>query len=72
LQEYLKGVTPNPCIICNERMKFGYLLDYAKAQGIEYIATGITRKIILIIKLADTRSKKVKTTRKTSLMFYFH
>lgn len=39
-REYLKGITPNPCIICNERMKFGYLLDYAKAQGIDHIATG--------------------------------
>lgn len=38
--EYLKGRTPNPCIICNEKIKFGYLLNYAKTQGMDYIATG--------------------------------
>lgn len=39
-EEYLKGRTPNPCIICNEKIKFGCLLDYAKTQGIDCIATG--------------------------------
>ncbi|MFH1288327.1 MAG: tRNA 2-thiouridine(34) synthase MnmA [bacterium] len=38
--EYLRGATPNPCIICNEKIKFGYLLDYAKTLGMDYIATG--------------------------------
>lgn len=39
-REYLKGRTPNPCIVCNEKIKFGCLLDYAKTQGMDYIATG--------------------------------
>ncbi len=29
LNAYLKGVTPNPCILCNAKVKFGFLLDYA-------------------------------------------
>ncbi|MFH1782762.1 MAG: tRNA 2-thiouridine(34) synthase MnmA [Candidatus Omnitrophota bacterium] len=39
-KEYLKGRTPNPCIICNEKVKFGSLLK--KAQELEggYVATG--------------------------------
>lgn len=40
LESYLKGETPNPCIICNPMLKFKALLDYADEIGAEYIATG--------------------------------
>ena len=41
-KEYLAGRTPNPCIICNYRLKFGFLLKKAREAGIEfdYFATG--------------------------------
>jgi tRNA-specific 2-thiouridylase len=39
-KEYCRGRTPNPCVICNEHIKFGILLDYAKSLGAEKIATG--------------------------------
>jgi len=38
--EYVNGRTPNPCVVCNDRLKFGKLLDYADAVGAKYIATG--------------------------------
>lgn len=38
--EYLKGFTPNPCIICNSRIKFGKLLDKARSLGASHVATG--------------------------------
>jgi tRNA-specific 2-thiouridylase len=38
--DYLSGKTPNPCISCNEHIKFGYLLKKAKSLGIETMATG--------------------------------
>jgi len=38
--EYLRGKTPNPCIICNRYMKFGKLLDIAKNMNCHLIATG--------------------------------
>ncbi|HHV62885.1 MAG TPA: tRNA 2-thiouridine(34) synthase MnmA [Firmicutes bacterium] len=38
--EYIAGRTPNPCIVCNTRIKFGLLLDKARALGASYIATG--------------------------------
>ncbi len=38
--EYVRGRTPNPCVVCNDRLKFGRLLDYADAVGAKYIATG--------------------------------
>jgi tRNA-specific 2-thiouridylase len=38
--EYLAGRTPNPCVMCNNWLKFGRLWDFAKQVGAERIATG--------------------------------
>ncbi len=40
--EYLEGRTPNPCVVCNKKLKFGFLLEKAKEAGItfEAFATG--------------------------------
>lgn len=38
--EYLNGRTPNPCVDCNRYLKFGSLLDKARAMGFDYLATG--------------------------------
>jgi tRNA-specific 2-thiouridylase len=38
--EYQAGRTPNPCVMCNEKLKFGSLLEKARALDCEYIATG--------------------------------
>ena len=38
--EYLSGRTPNPCVMCNNWLKFGHLWDFAKSIGAEKIATG--------------------------------
>lgn len=38
--EYMRGRTPNPCIICNEQVKFKCLYDYAIKNGFDRIATG--------------------------------
>lgn len=40
VSEYLRGRTPNPCIHCNRHLKFGSLLEKAKALGFDYLATG--------------------------------
>ncbi len=40
LAEYAAGRTPNPCVICNQFIKFGKLLEYARALGCDYLATG--------------------------------
>jgi len=39
-QEYTSGRTPNPCIICNWKIKFGLLLERARLWGADYLATG--------------------------------
>ncbi len=38
--EYINGRTPNPCVDCNRYLKFGSLLDKARAMGFDYLATG--------------------------------
>ncbi|MEJ2367860.1 MAG: tRNA 2-thiouridine(34) synthase MnmA [Acidobacteriota bacterium] len=40
VRSYLRGETPNPCIMCNERVKFGTLWEYAMSLGASKLATG--------------------------------
>jgi len=46
VDEYTRGRTPNPCIVCNNRLKFGKLFDYADALQADFIATGHYAQII--------------------------
>ncbi len=39
-EEYAAGRTPSPCLLCNERIKFGLLLAWARRLGAEGLATG--------------------------------
>lgn len=39
-QTYIDGATPNPCVVCNRKLKFGALLDKADEMGFDFIATG--------------------------------
>jgi len=39
-REYSLGYTPNPCVFCNQHIKFGLLLEKALAMGVDYLATG--------------------------------
>lgn len=46
ISSYLKGETPNPCIVCNKTMKFGMFADAAKKLGCDKIATGHYARIV--------------------------
>lgn len=63
-QEYSKGRTPNPCVVCNREMKFGFLLEEARNAGFEFdcFATGHyarkeTRDGVTFLKTALDLSK---------------
>ena len=43
--EYKAGRTPNPCVMCNEKVKFGNLWGKAKAVGAEFIATVVPHPV---------------------------
>lgn len=39
-EEYRAGRTPNPCVMCNEKLKFGTLIRRARQLGADWVATG--------------------------------
>src|SRR5690348_8955479 len=40
LRAYASGRTPNPDVLCNQSIKFGHFLQWAKENGADFIATG--------------------------------
>ena len=46
VEEYLRGRTPNPCVRCNKKIKFGKLFDFANYVGAEFLATGHYARIV--------------------------
>ncbi|BAF72000.1 tRNA 2-thiouridine(34) synthase MnmA [Sulfurovum sp. NBC37-1] len=40
VESYKKGLTPNPCVMCNRTIKFGKMVEFADTLGIEFVATG--------------------------------
>jgi len=46
-EEYGKGRTPNPCILCNSKVKFGSFLEKALALETEFFSTGHYARIVL-------------------------
>lgn len=60
--EYINGRTPNPCVLCNELIKFGEMLNFALSIGADYVATGHYAKIESsgsqkLLKIAKDRNK---------------
>jgi len=49
--------TPNPCIVCNQQLKFQKLFEFAKKEGVKYIATGHYARIKKL-KLSVINSKR--------------
>lgn len=45
LKEYKKGNTPNPCVVCNKEIKFGFLINKALKMGADFVATGHYAKV---------------------------
>jgi len=46
LNDYNRGITPNPCVLCNKEVKFNFLYKKMLEYGCDYIATGHYAKII--------------------------
>ena len=67
--EYRAGRTPNPCVMCNEHLKFGSLRDKARALGAGFVATGH----YAIIERHDSRAvlRKGVDERKDQSYFLF-
>jgi len=74
-QEYLNGRTPNPCVRCNQYIKFGVLLKKAIALGAEYLATGHYARIEIRKKAKGERQNyflgKAKDKNKDQSYFLY-
>ena len=73
ISEYQKGRTPNPCIICNEEIKFKYLYEFAMANGFEKIATGHYANIVEVCVNGNKRyavSCALDTKKDQTYMLY--
>jgi tRNA-specific 2-thiouridylase len=58
VEEYLKGRTPNPCVHCNDRIKFGFLLRKAEELGAKALATGHYARIVRAPRVNHQREKR--------------
>jgi tRNA-uridine 2-sulfurtransferase len=67
--EYRAGRTPNPCVMCNELLKFGNLWSKAAALGASYIATG--HYAIIEHRSAGAVLRKGRDPRKDQSYFLF-
>jgi tRNA-uridine 2-sulfurtransferase len=70
-REYLSGRTPNPCVRCNQHLKFGTLYDKVKALGADYIATGHYGKIDYTPTTGHFDLKKAVDERKDQSYFLY-
>lgn len=64
IKEYISGRTPNPCVVCNKRIKYGKLIEAANGLGAYYIATGHYANIVYDKELKRYRIFSGQTDRK--------
>jgi len=57
-REYLNGKTPNPCVWCNEKIKFGLLLKRARKLGADYLATGHYARVTREFSIPNSQFSK--------------
>ncbi|MBI3602785.1 MAG: tRNA 2-thiouridine(34) synthase MnmA [Candidatus Omnitrophica bacterium] len=70
-REYLSGRTPNPCVRCNQHLKFGTLYNKVKSLGADYIATGHYGKIEFNSQRGSFELKKAADNRKDQSYFLY-
>ena len=71
VDDYVAGLTPNPCILCNQEMKFDLLLKKAADLGADYLATGHYSNIDYDDKRGRYILKKGKDESKDQSYFLF-
>lgn len=72
IESYKNAETPNPCVMCNKKLKFGYLSEYAKENNIDYIATGHYAKVEYSDKYNRYVLKKADNLNKDQSYFLYN
>jgi len=70
-REYKAGRTPNPCVMCNQNLKFGRLLERADQLAAQYIATGHFARVEKSTDSGRTLLKRGRDARKDQSYFLF-
>jgi tRNA-specific 2-thiouridylase len=69
--EYLNGRTPNPCVRCNQHLKFGTLYQKVKSLGADHLATGHYGRIEFNVKKECYELKKAVDPQKDQSYFLY-
>lgn len=70
IDEYIKGLTPNPCIVCNRYVKWERMLYHAKVLGADYIATGHYASVVRLPNGRYTVQKALHSEKDQTYMLY--
>ena len=70
-EEYLNGRTPNPCVQCNQHLKFGSLYKKVMSLGADFLATGHYAKIEYNAAQARFEMKKANDPKKDQSYFLY-
>src|SRR6266568_4545628 len=70
-EEYKAGRTPNPCVMCNQNLKCGRLIDRADQLGAEFVATGHFARLEKSLDGERTLLKRGFDLRKDQSYFLF-
>ncbi len=70
--EYKKGRTPNPCVMCNRKIKFGDLFEEAKKLGAKYVVTGHYAEITEDSETGKKLLKKASDSKKDQTYFLYN
>ena len=70
IESYLRGVTPNPCVICNREIKWEQLCYAARLTGSDYVATGHYAELIKLPNGRYTVKKALHAENDQSYMLY--
>lgn len=70
VESYLAGETPNPCIVCNRRLKFGLLYEKALDLGCDFVATGHYARILHDDQGRPRLAKAVDSSKDQSYVLY--
>ncbi len=71
VHEYLQARTPNPCVMCNNKLKFSYLLKKANDLKCEWVATGHYAKVVRVSEFQQTHLYKATDKQKDQSYFLF-
>lgn len=70
IEQYRRGLTPNPCMMCNRSIKFGLLYDLMLEGGYDYLATGHYAQTCRVDD--DFYIKRAPTHRRDQSYFLYH